>query len=203
MRSHLTILEKNRDIRMLRANLEQYLLRFFFLLLPLLPCSVFATSQQWFTTEDLVDKSKSIVLAACVSADYTEGEGTVLRRVGVYGFQVEEVIKGTPPITGNQLAIRLIGIRPRNAPFRPGEVVLLFLGATTPQGFATLHGAESSVLHVEETGPFFQHPRRMVKGIIKERVNGHGVFHGRVQMPLADFLHTVRAQLRGGKEGTH
>lgn len=170
------------------------------LFLLILPASASAASYQWLTTEDLVDQSRSIVVGTCVSADYREVDGTVFGRVGYYGFHVEEVIKGTPPITEDQLSIRLVGIGARNAPFRQGQGVLLFLGSTNPDGFATLYGAEQGVLHIEEAGPLPRHPRRLMKGIIKERITGRGLFHGRGQMPLDEFLDMVRARLNEGKK---
>jgi len=181
--------------------MKKHLLRrtLFFLLLP---AAVSAASYQWLTTEDLVYQSKGIVLATCVSADYTEEDGTVFGRVGTYGFHVEEVIKGTPPITDDLLSIRLVGIHARNVPFHPGEGVLLFLGSTNRDGFATLYGAEHGVLHIEEAGPFSRHPGRVIQRLIKERITGQGAFHRKGKMPLDEFLDAVRARIHGGKEGT-
>ena len=166
----------------------------------MVPASVYPASYHWLTTEDMVDESKSIVLATCVSADYSERDQTVLGRVSRYGFQVEEVIKGTPPVTEDQLFIRLVGTGAGSAPFHPGQVVLLFLGTTNHEGFATLYGAENGVLHIDKAGPLARHPRRLMQGVIKERITGRGAFHGRGQMPLHEFLELVRARLSEGKK---
>ncbi len=162
-----------------------------------------ATSQIALTTADLIDRSEHVVLARCTATKFESSGSGLLGSTAYFHFEVEEVIKGNPPTTGNALVVRLGGQGEAGAPFAQGERVILFLGVTNEDSYPTLYGSEQNVLRIGDLGASFPHPALQGRAVVKGGVSG---LDGAptdpaqaVSMPLDKFLRAARKQASSEK----
>ncbi|KAF0191535.1 MAG: hypothetical protein FD165_1869 [Gammaproteobacteria bacterium] len=133
-----------------------------------------AMTQVSFTTADMLDNAEHVVLARCSRVQFDTGQGVFLGKAGYFYFDIEEVIKGAPPLRNSELVLRLGGVTAPNAPFVAGERVVLFLGKKNQDGYPTLYGSQNTVLRVIEAAREFPHPalQGQHQWVIKNGVTG-------------------------------
>ena len=75
-----------------------------------------AMTQVAFTTGDLLDNADHVVLARLDRMHFDTGQGMLMSKTGYFYFDIEELIKGEPPLRDGQLALRLGGVTAASAP---------------------------------------------------------------------------------------
>lgn len=158
-----------------------------------------ASTRTVMTTADLIDKAETVVLARCTNETYTRDANALFGKFAFYTFEIEDTIKGTPPISHGVLTLRMGGTGRVGAPFSKGERLILFLGKVNADGYPTLFGTSTTMLRVGALSQRFPHPALAGSAVVKGNISGLDVPAGNRPVLLEDFLRAAHARVNKQK----